>query len=158
MPTVAPLDLDGYCVAARYIGTTPFFALADGTVHRIADGLLATQVHDGILAATPTLDRKALVTAGEDGRVRRITEDGTIADLADIGRKWIGQLAAGPHGAVAFATGRNAYVLTSDGTLKEIACPRSVEGLAFAPKGLRIAVARYNGATLYWPGMDARPL
>ena len=36
--------------------------------------------------------------------------------------------------------------------------PRSVEGLAFAPKGLRIGVARYNGATLHFPAADGKPV
>ena len=34
---------------------------------------------------------------------------------------------------------------------------RTVAGLAFAPKGLRLAVARYNGVSLWWPGTDAKP-
>ena len=34
---------------------------------------------------------------------------------------------------------------------------RTVGGLAFAPKGLRLAVARYNGASLWWIGTDAKP-
>ena len=38
MPTVAPLDLDGHCVTAAFIGGVPFFALADGTVHRLDHG------------------------------------------------------------------------------------------------------------------------
>ena len=38
MPTVAPLDLDGHCVAAAFLGGVPLFALADGTVHRLDHG------------------------------------------------------------------------------------------------------------------------
>jgi WD40 repeat protein len=157
MPTVAPLDLDGYCVAARFIGTVPFFAMADGTVHRLDHGHKTTEAHDGLLAADVTGDGKALFTGGEDGKVVRHSIDGTSETIAEIGRKWIGQVACGPGGAVGFASGRIAYVRTQDGKTKEIPCPRTVEGLAFAPKGLRIAIARYNGATLHWAGMDAKP-
>jgi WD40 repeat protein len=158
MPTVAPLDLDGYCVAARFVGAVPFFALADGTVHRLDHGHKVTEANDGLLAADVTQDGKALLTAGEDGRVVRISGDGTAETLADIGRKWLTQIAAGPQGAVAFSAGRTAYLRLSDGTLKEFAAERTVEGLAFAPKGLRLALARYNGVTLYWAGMDAQPV
>src|SRR5207237_2776997 len=33
----------------------------------------------------------------------------------------------------------------------------SVGGLAFAPKGLRLAIAHYNGVTLWFPNMAAKP-
>ena len=36
--------------------------------------------------------------------------------------------------------------------------PRTVEGLAFSPKGMRFGVARYNGATLHFPAADGKPL
>jgi WD40 repeat protein len=158
MPTVAPLDLTGYCVAARFVGAVPFFALADGTVHRLDHGHKVTEAHDGLLAAEVAQDGRALLTAGEDGRAMRIAGEGAAETLADIGRKWITQIAAGPQGAVAFSAGRTAHVRSSDGTLKEFAATRTVEGLAFAPKGLRLALARYNGVTLYWAGMDAKPV
>jgi len=35
--------------------------------------------------------------------------------------------------------------------------PSTVGGLAFAPKGLRLAVAHYNGVTLWFPNMAANP-
>jgi len=44
-------------------------------------------------------------------------------------------------------------VFAHDGTdCQELLLERSVEGLAFAPKGICLAVARYNGVSLYWPG------
>ena len=38
MPTVAPLDLDGHCVAAVFLDDVPHFALADGPIHRLDHG------------------------------------------------------------------------------------------------------------------------
>src|SRR6202048_4492966 len=35
--------------------------------------------------------------------------------------------------------------------------PATVGGLAFARKGLRLAIAHYNGATLWFPGAQAAP-
>ena len=35
--------------------------------------------------------------------------------------------------------------------------PSSAGGLAFAPKGLRLAIAHYNGATLWFPNAAAEP-
>ncbi|MCO5158913.1 MAG: WD40 repeat domain-containing protein [Aquamicrobium sp.] len=157
MPTVAPLDLEGHCIAAVWLGDIPHFALADGAVHRLDNGHKSAQVHDGLLCAVPALDGRTLLTGGEDGRACAVTADGGVTELAAIGRKWVTAIAAGPRDAVAFASGRTAYVLLPGGEVKEIAHPRSVEGLAFAPKGMRLAVARYNGATLHFPAAAGKP-
>ena len=100
-----------------------------------------------------------LITGGEDGKVfadrcRRHGEQ-----LARVpASKWITSVAAGPQGAVAYATRQTACVRFADGKTKEFAHPRSVEGLAFSPKGMRIGVARYNGATLHFPATDGKPV
>lgn len=157
MPTIAPLDLDTHCIATAWLGDIPHFALADGVVHRLDNGHKQVIAHDGLLAATVTLDGKALLTAGEDGKVGRLLPDGSVETLAEIGRKWVTSVAAGPQGAVAFASGRSAHVILPDGKRKAFEHPRSVEDVAFAPKGLRIAAARYNGATLHFPATDGKP-
>ena len=157
MPTVAPLDLDTHCIAAAWISGIPHFALADGAVHRLDNGHKTATAHDGLTCATPALDGRSLLTGGEDGRVCAVAADGTVKALADIGRKWVTCLAAGPRATVAFASGRTAYVVLPDGKTRELKHPRSVEGLAFAPKGLRLGVARYNGATLHFPAADGKP-
>jgi WD40 repeat protein len=38
-----------------------------------------------------------------------------------------------------------------------LTCERSIEGLAFAPKGMRLALARYNGVELHWVNTAAPP-
>ncbi|MCO5145485.1 MAG: WD40 repeat domain-containing protein [Aquamicrobium sp.] len=157
MPTVAPLDLEGHCIAAVWLGDIPHFALADGAVHRLDNGHKSADVHDGLLCAAPALDGRTLLTGGEDGRACAVAAHGAVTELAAIGRKWVTAIAAGPRDAVAFASGRTAYVLLPGGEVKEIVHPRSVEGLAFAPKGMRLAVARYNGATLHFPAAAGKP-
>ncbi len=157
MPTVAPLDLDGHCVAAVFLADVPVFAMADGTVHRLDNGHKTVEAHDGLLAAVKTQDGKALLSGGEDGRLVLTAADGTVTERANLGGKWITAVAAGPDQAVAAATGRVATVCFRDGKQKALTHERSAEGLAFAPKGLRLAVARYNGATLHWPATEAAP-
>ncbi|WP_162653118.1 WD40 repeat domain-containing protein [Lentilitoribacter sp. Alg239-R112] len=150
MPTVAPLDLDEHCVFAGFCEDVPLFAVASGEVHRLDHGHHHHEQHDGLLAATLSQDGKKLLTSGEDGRVCSLTKSGESTELASIGSKWISTLASGPQDAIGFATGRTAYVLLKDGTLREFNEERSVEGMAFAPKGMRIAFARYNGVSLNW--------
>jgi WD40 repeat protein len=158
MPTVAPLDLDAHCVAAAFIGEVPFFALADGSVHRLDHGHKTEQVHDGLLTAVIDSTKPRLLTGGEDGKISAIGSDGVVETLAEIGRKWVTSIAPGPQGAIAFGSGRNAYVRFADGKLKEFAHPRSVEGVAFSPKGMRFGVARYNGVTLHFPAAAGKPV
>ncbi len=157
MPTVAPLDLDSHCIAAVFLGDVPHFALADGAINRLESGHKTVRANDGLLSATVDLSGKLLITGGEDGKVFATSSHGETKIVAEAGRKWITSVASGPQGAVAYATGRTAFVKLPDGKIKELLHPRSVEGIAFAPKGMRIAVARYNGATLHFPATDGKP-
>jgi WD40 repeat protein len=144
-------------MAAVFLNDIPFFAFADGTVHRLDHGLKTVQANDGLLCTALDTAAERLVTAGEDGKVFSVRADGTAEELASAGKKWITSVAAGPQGAVAYGAGRSAFVRFSDGKVKEFSHPRSVEGVAFAPKGMRIAVARYNGATLHFPAAEGKP-
>jgi WD40 repeat protein len=158
MPTVAPLDLDGHCLAAVFIGDVPYYALADGTIHCLDHGHKTVKANDGMLCAALDPLGHRLLTGGEDGKVFATGTDGVPKLLAQAGRKWVTSIAAGPQGAVGFGVGKSATVLLPSGTLREIPHPRSVEGIAFAPKGLRIGVARYNGATLHFPAAAGKPV
>lgn len=155
MPTVAPLDLEGHVVAAHFLGDTPFFATAAGTIHRLDNGEKVTEAHQGLLTCIRDPHSASLISGGEDGKVLRINSDGSVTELAAAPRKWINVVAGGPQGSVAYAYGRSSFVRLADGTTKEFTETRSVEGLAFAPKGLRIAAARYNGVSLHWVGTNA---
>lgn len=158
MPTVAPLDLAGHCVAAAFVDNVPLFAMADGEVHRLDHGHKHAAVHDGLLCASVSHDGKTLITGGEDGKVCTTTAAGETVSVADVGRKWITSVAAGPQEATAYASGKTAWVRFRDGKVKQLDHPRSVEGLAFAPKGMRLGVARYNGVTLHFPATEGKPV
>src|SRR5213593_2446844 len=69
---------------------------------------------------------------------------------------WIDRVAAG-SGAIAWSAGRQVLVKTPKGEERAIEVPSSAGGLAFAPKGLRLAIAHYNGATLWFPNAAAEP-
>ncbi|MBL8581743.1 MAG: WD40 repeat domain-containing protein [Rhizobiaceae bacterium] len=157
MPTVAPLDLEGFCVAAAFVGNVPHFALASGVVHRLDHGQQQVAVHDGLLAVAYDAAGDRLITGGEDGKVCFTGPAGATGELGNAGRKWVTSVAAGPQGAVAWGNGRTATVRFADGKTKTFEHPRSVEGLAFSSKGMRLGVARYNGATLHFPATDGKP-
>ena len=156
MPTVAPYDFDEHVEWAGFVDNQPVFALVDGHVHFPLAKSKVVHAHEGLLSATLALDGKSVITGGEDGRVMRVAE-GSADLVAEQPRKWIDVVAAGPQGVVAFASGRTAWVKTAD-TLKQFDHDRAVEGLAFAPKGIRLACGRYNGVSLHWVAGQATPV
>lgn len=157
MPAIAPLDLAGHCLAAAFLGEVPVFALADGSVHRLADGLQTSQLHDGLACAAIDRTTPSLVTGGEDGRILRLSASGNRQELAQQADKWINCIACGPRETVAWASGSTVVTRAHDGTIWEAGESRTVEGLAFAPKGLRVAAARYGGVSLHWVGTSTAP-
>jgi len=54
-------------------------------------------------------------------------------------------------------TGRQVAVRFADGRERSLDLPRAAGGIAFAPKGTRLAIARYDGVTLWWPATEAAP-
>ncbi len=159
MPTVAPVEVDGFVVRAGYLKDTAFFASGEGDIVLSGQGETKLKPHKaGLLAAEPTIDGEGLITSGDDGCIFLSAADGSSECVAERPRKWIDLIAAGPSGALAFASGRTAWVRFADGREKEFAHERAVGGLAFAPKGMRLAVGRYDGATLWWAGTDGAPV
>ncbi|MEP3049046.1 MAG: WD40 repeat domain-containing protein [Roseibium sp.] len=159
MPTVAPLDVDGFIVRAGFLNESAYFASGEGEIFFSAIGEKRTKPHKGgLLAAEPARDGSGLISSGDHGCIYVTAEDGSSNLLAERPRKWIDLIASGPSGAIAFASGRTAWVRLKDGREKEFAHERAVGGLAFAPKGFRLAVSRYDGATLWWAGTDGAPV
>jgi len=59
---------------------------------------------------------------------------------------------------VAWSAGKDALVQPRKGEPRKLEAPSTVGGLAFAPKGLRLAIAHYHGVTLWFPNaVEAAP-
>jgi WD40 repeat protein len=110
----------------------------------------------GILCAAS--DGARIVMGGDNGKVVAVDAKGAVAELAvDAKRRWIDNVALHPDGAYAWSVGKFAYVRSGKNEERSLEVPSTVGGLAFAPKGLRLAVAHYGGATLWFPNMAATP-
>ena len=158
---IRPVAAGGSVVAAHFLGEEAVFVLGeevllfwcDGNERRVA-------VHaGGILGAAS--DGQRIVTGGDDGRVVATDAKGEPETIAtDAKRRWIDRVAVMADG-VAWAIGKQAFVLPAKGkdkAARAIDLPSSAGGLAFAPKGFRLAVAHYNGATLWFPNApEAKP-
>ncbi|WP_297322084.1 WD40 repeat domain-containing protein [uncultured Bartonella sp.] len=156
MPTIAHFDLDSHCLLTGFLEDQPVFVTASGEITLLGDKQKVVEAHEGIASAALATDKKSLITGGEDGRICRTLADASCTELAHHKNKWITSVATGPNNAYAFGFSRTAWADGDDG-LQEFSHERSVEDLAFAPKGLRLAVARYNGVTLHWLGGDSKP-
>lgn len=156
MPSLADrvrhIDAGGAIVGVHFFGTTPVFVLGEqallfapeGGEHRVL-------VHDGGILASVS-DGARIVTGGDDGKLVATDADGAHEIIAtDDKKRWIDQVALGPDGAVAWSAGKTAHVRTKKGELRSFDAPSTVAGLCFAPKGFRLAIAHYNGATLWFP-------
>lgn len=106
------------------------------------------------------IDGAGIVTGGDDGRVARTNTRGEVTVLAEFPGCQADILAVSPSGGLrAAAIGREVRLLDRIGKTVGAAAdhPSTVTGLAFNPKGKRLAVSHYGGATLRWTGkLDQR--
>ncbi len=146
-----PVAVGGAIVAAHFLGRTAVFVLGEEAMvfAGAEDEPRRVAVHDGAILATTT-DGGRIVSGGDDGRVIATNAQGEARTLAtDAKHRWIDHVALAPDGAVAWSAGKTAFVQTKE--LREFEAPSTVGGLAFLPKGFRLAVAHYNGASLWFP-------
>ena len=156
---VRPLAVGMPASSVHFLGETAVFVGTEDSAAIVrAEGEISrVDIHGGaVLCATS--DGARIVTGGDDGKVVALNANGDVTLLAtDAKRRWIDNVALHPDGAVAWSAGKTAFVRGGKGEEKSFDAPSTVGGLAFAPKGLRVAVAHYNGVTLWFPNMAAKP-
>ncbi len=146
---VTSVEAGAYVVAAGFVAGAATFALGDGAVLFAQNGeTRREQAHDGGVLAAAAADG-ALITGGDDGIVKRFGPSG-VEKLGEA-KGWIDAVALGPDGAVAWSSGKTAFARDGKGEVRKLEAPSSARGLAFAPKGYQLAVARYNGVSLWFP-------
>lgn len=155
--SVAPLAAGAHVTAAVWLGETAALALADGVVLLATDGAThRVAVHPEGAVLVAATDGRTVFTGGDDGRVAATAPDGSTRTLAET-KGWIDALAAAPGGAYAFSAGKRVTARDPKGREKTFEAPSTVRGLGFAPKGYRLALTHYNGATLWFPNLDTAP-
>jgi WD40 repeat protein len=146
-------------VAVHFLDRTTAFVLGEEAVLLVSDNgeERRLSLHDGgILSAAS--DGVCVVTGGDDGKVFSVDAKGESRPIAtDAKRRWVDHVAVGADGAVAWSAGKTAFAQIGAGEPRSIDLPSTVGGLAFAPKGVRLAVTHYNGVTLWFPNAQAAP-
>lgn len=149
-------QFDAQVTAALFDNKGAAFALGDGSV-RFASGEFSV-AHDGaILCAVVHPSGDGVVTGGDDGRViwHRRGEAGLLANSAK--GAWIDAIDASAESKlIAFSAGRVLTVLdaTDAAFRRDFEHERTVSGVAFDPKGRRVATSTYGGAALWFARID----
>ncbi len=155
-PVAAGVPVVGAC----FLGPKAVFVLGDEALLFVTGGgeVQRIDVHAGGILGMAS-DGKRVVTGGDDGKVVATTGDMSTATIAtDPKHRWIDHVAIAPDGTIGWSAGKEAFVQPRKGGPRKLEAPSTVGGLAFAPKGLRLAVAHYNGVTLWFPNAaDASP-
>jgi WD40 repeat protein len=160
---VRPVAIGAPATAIHFLGDRAAFVGAEESVALVdvqGDGqgaISRVTVHGGGILCT-AFDGTRIAMGGDDGKLVALDAKGEVTLLVqDAKRRWIDNVALHPDGAVAWSAGKTAFVRSGRGEDKTFDMPSTVGGLAFAPKGLRVAVAHYNGVTLWFPNMAAKP-
>lgn len=152
---LATIETGSQVVGVHFVRESAAFATGEGEILIAGDSEARVKAHNGAILATAG-DGKRIFTAGDDGKIVAVDIEGEQETLVDIGNKWIDNLALGPDGALAWSVGKTAFVRGKKAE-RSLEAVSTVGGLAFAPKGFRLAIAHYNGATLWFPNTDAKP-
>lgn len=136
--------------------------LGDGSVCLVPSGDTASpktvQTHrkeSAVLAMCLDIDGAGVLTGGDDGCVARTDTRGEVTVLAEFPGRQADVLAVSSSGGLRVAAaGREVRLLDRAGQMMGAAAdhPSTVTGLAFNPKGKRLAVSHYGGATMRWTG------
>jgi WD40 repeat protein len=154
-----PIKAGAPVVAAHFLGQTAVFVLGEETLLFVPNvGEPRTvPVHGGAILSS-TADPQRIVTGGDDGKVVSTGAQGeSIVVATDGKRRWIDHVAVGPNGAVAWSAGKQAFARSGKSPERMLEVPSTVGGLAFAPKGVRLAIAHYNGVTLWFANAQSEP-
>jgi WD40 repeat protein len=145
-----PVAAGASVVAAHFLGHIAVFVLGEEALlfAEPSGELRRMEIHAGAILASAA-DGQRLVTGGDDGKVVTTDPGSSRVFATDFKHRWIDHVALGSDGAVAWSAGKTAYVQAKE--LREFEAPSTVGGLAFLPKGFRVAVAHYNGASLWFP-------
>jgi WD40 repeat protein len=155
---VRGLDAGGTVAGVHFLKSTPVFVLGEEAL-LFADesGERRVKIHGGAILISAS-DGARIVTGGDDGTVVATGDKGEHRVIASEDKKrWVDQVALAPDGSLAWSAGKTAHVLTKKREQRSFEAPSTVAGLAFAPKGFRLAIAHYNGATLWFPNAPGTP-
>ena len=132
-------------------------ALGDGRVAFIngesASPPSFVSVHDGpCLSLALDQAEQRVLTGGDDARLVSTDTDGETTEIAAVAGQWVEPIAVSrASGLCAAVFGKTVSLFAQDGrAVGTFDHANTVGGLAFDPKGRRIAAAHYGGVSFWW--------
>lgn len=152
------LEAGAPIAAIHFLGRGAAFVLAEEAVlHVPPEGEpRRINVHDGAILSSAA-DESRIVTGGDDGKVIANDGGGSQVVAVDPKKRWIDHVALATNGAVAWSAGKTIFLQTGTDEQRVLEVISTPGGLAFAPKGLRLAIAHYNGVSLWFPNAQTAP-
>lgn len=151
------VDAGETVLSVHFLGEHAVFVLASGEALLASGDDRRVTLHEGTVLEAAS-DGRMLLTGGDDGRLVALDRTGEPRTLHDSGGTWIDRVALGPNGALAWSAGRKVFLQQAKGEAKTLPLPSAAGGLAFFPKGMRLAVAHYGGVTLWYPNVAGEPV
>ncbi len=144
-------------IATTFLYERPVVIGADGAALWL-DGAQELQIlHIGTSLGVICRGDK-LLSGGDDGKVQLLEGPNKITTIADFKGKWIDQVALGSGETLAWSCGKTVFMQDGKKPAKTLDLPSTAGGLAFFPKGLRLAIGHYGGASLWFPNLiDTKP-
>lgn len=155
---VVPVEAGEHVVAVAWLKQTLVLALADGRLLRWRDGAVESLAahRGGTLSACA--DGERLISGGDDGRIVATAAEGEPTEIAaDPKRRWVDAVALSNSGSIAWNVGRSVHARDDKGKVKSLDVASTPQGVVFAPKGYRLAIAQMNGVSLWYPNTEAKP-
>ena len=153
---VAPIEAGDHVIEACFLEGAPVLAMAEGEI-LLCDANQRIQAHEAATILVASSNANRLITGGDDGRIIETKADGSTIELGNENGKWIDALALRNDGATAWSVSKTVRSRDTKGVIKSFEAPTSVRGLAFMPKGYRLALAHYNGVSLWFPNIVGKP-
>lgn len=154
---VRAIEAGAHVVAAAFVDDEPALALADGSLLIGApDAGRRIVAHPDGAVLVATSDGNRLITGGDDGRVVATSAAGETMEIADEKGRWIDAVTTRGE-VIAWSVGKQARSRDAAGAVKSWSAPSTVRGLCLLPKGYRLALAHYNGVSLWFPNVAAEP-
>jgi WD40 repeat protein len=154
---VHAIEAGDHVLAATFLGEQPALALADGVILIGPPGAQRrVAAHPGAATLVAASDGQRWITGGDDGRVVATSAAGDASEIAVEKGRWIDAVTT-RDGVIAWSAGKQARARDAAGAIKSWTAPTTVRGLCLLPKGYRLALAHYNGVTLWFPNVSAAP-
>jgi len=155
-PFVKTVVAGSETILAAFLADKPILALSDGSFLFVETGERVQAFPDAAILCARA-DARRIVAGSDNGKIVETTPDGRTATLGEEPGKWIDAVAIREDGATAWSAGKQVRARDNKGALRGWVAPSSARGLAFLPKGYRLAASHYNGVSLWFPNLEAEP-